>query len=329
MRVILASLLSTLLGAQTGPYLGQTPPGRTPALFAPGFVSTGLYERDLAVTADGGELYFSVMGGFSVILRCRQVQGRWEGPEVAPFSGGPVTMDAEPALSSDGKRLYFLSTRPKDGSAPKPGWVNQDIWVVERTPAGWSEPQNLGEPVNSAEEEFYPSLTRKGTLYFTRGRDQGKVSEIWRACWDGSRFTKAERLPGVINGTGPVFNACISPDERMLVFCAADRKGTLGASDYWISFRSPDGTWTEPKNLGEPFNGPGLQAISPSFSSDGKYFFFASNRRLLVPKGPRTYAGIQQERTQPGNGNADLWWVEAKVLEDMASSNPVLSPTAR
>jgi len=319
MRLFIASLVSTLLGAQTGPYLGQTAPGKAPALFAPGIVSTGLYERDMAVAPNGGELYFTIMGGFSVILRCRQVQGRWEGPEVAPFSGGPVVMDAEPALSPDGKRLFFLSTRPKDGSAPKPGWVNQDLWVVERTDHGWSEPRNLGEQVNSEEEEFYPSVTRDGTLYFTRGKDKGKVSEVWRARWDGKGFTKAERLPDVINGAGPVFNACISPDERMLVFCAAERKGSLGASDHWISFRKADDTWTEPKNLGEPFNGQGLQAISPSFSSDGKYFFFASNRRLLPQQGPRTYAGIQKERTQPGNGNADLWWVEAKVLEEMAA----------
>jgi len=317
MRILLACLIPTLLGAQSGPYLGQTAPGTTPRLFAPGVVSTGLYERDFAVTKEGDEIYFTVMGGFSVILRCRQVQGRWEGPEVAPFSGGPVVMDAEPALSADGKRLYFLSTRPKDGGPPKPGWVNQDLWFVERTATGWSEPRNVGEPVNSADEEFYPSLTRDGTLYFTRGREEGKVSEVWRARWEGGRFLKAERLPEIINGAGPVFNACISPDERMLVFCAARRKGNLGPADYWIAFRKGDDTWTAPKNLGEPFNGPGLQALSPSFSSDGKFFFFATNRRLADQMGPRTYAGIQRERTQPGNGNADLWWVEAKALEGL------------
>ncbi|MDP2874758.1 MAG: hypothetical protein Q8O00_01155 [Holophaga sp.] len=316
MRIPITFLFSTLLVAQTGPYLGQKSPGLMPTLFAPGVVSTGLYERDLTVTSDGTELYFTVMGGYSVILRCVQVKGRWEGPEVVPFSGGPVVMDAEPALSPDGKRLYFLSTRPKDGSAPKAGWVNQDLWVVDRTPQGWSEPRNLGEPVNTDAEEFYPSITHDGTIYFTRGREKEKVSEVWRARWDGARFTKAERLPDIINGGGPVFNACISPDERMLVFCAAGRKGSLGPTDHWISFRSAEDAWSEPKNLGEPFNGPGLQAISPSFSSDGKYFFFASNRRMGVQQGPRTYASLQKERVHAGNGNADLWWVEAKKLEE-------------
>jgi len=312
---LLFGVFACLIGAQSGPYLGQAPPGLTPVMFAPGLVSTGLYERDAAVTPDGGEVYFTIMGGFSVIVGCRRVGDRWVGPEVAPFSGGPVVMDAEPALSPDGQRLFFLSTRPKDGSTPRPGWVNQDIWVVDRTPQGWSEPRNLGEPVNSADEEFYPSLTRGGSIYFTRSREGGKVSEVWRARWDGSRFAQAERLSDTINGAGPVFNAAVSPDERMLVFCAGERKGNLGGSDYWISFRGADGGWSEPKNLGAPFNGPGLQAIAPSFSTDGKYFFFATNRRTLAQEGRRTYAAIQGERTQPGNGNADVWWVDVKALE--------------
>ena len=58
MRILLASLIPTLLGAQTGPYLGQTPPGTTPKLFAPGVVSTGLYERDFAVAPEGREFFY-------------------------------------------------------------------------------------------------------------------------------------------------------------------------------------------------------------------------------------------------------------------------------
>lgn len=307
MRVVLLSLLSLTLAAQ-----------ERPELFAPGVVSTGLYERDLALSPDGREAFFSIMGGFSVIASTRFEQGRWTAPQVAPFSGGPVVMDAEPAFTPDGQRLVFLSTRPKDGSAPKPGWVNQDLWQVVRTGQGWSAPMNLGAPVNTDDEEFYPSFTRTGTLYFTRGREDGKVSEVWRARWDGARFVEAEPLPAPINGSGPVFNAAISPDERMLVFCAARRPGSLGPSDHWISFRTPDGAWSEPRNLGAPFNGPGQQALAPSFSPDGRTFFFATTRRTLAQPGPRTYADIQRERSLPGNGNGDVWRVDAKVLEAFA-----------
>ena len=73
-----------------GPYLGQMPPGKEPQLFAPGIVSTGRAERDLAMTPDGTEIYFtSVLGAgfnFSAIVRIRQIDGRWSDPEVSAFS---------------------------------------------------------------------------------------------------------------------------------------------------------------------------------------------------------------------------------------------------
>ncbi|MFC1639236.1 hypothetical protein ACFL3B_00565 [Gemmatimonadota bacterium] len=40
-----------------GPYLGQTPPGNTPEIFAPGIISTGMNEVEAAFSPDGTELY--------------------------------------------------------------------------------------------------------------------------------------------------------------------------------------------------------------------------------------------------------------------------------
>ena len=74
----------------TGDWLGQAPPGDQAKLFAPGIVSNGWYTRDLAVTPDGDEIYFTVMlpnFQFSSILVTRRVDGVWTDPEVAPFSG--------------------------------------------------------------------------------------------------------------------------------------------------------------------------------------------------------------------------------------------------
>ena len=44
----------------TGPYLGQKPPGKTPEIFAPGIISTGFNERNLAFTPDGRELFYGL-----------------------------------------------------------------------------------------------------------------------------------------------------------------------------------------------------------------------------------------------------------------------------
>jgi hypothetical protein len=70
-----------------GPYLGQKPPGTLPELFAPGIVSTGLYERDVAVSPDGREIIFGVIWGKVVtIMSSRLEGGEWTTPEVVPFA---------------------------------------------------------------------------------------------------------------------------------------------------------------------------------------------------------------------------------------------------
>ena len=150
-------------------YIAQAPPGAEPRMFAPGIVSTGLSERDIAITPEGDEIFFSQFAGsytFGAIMHVQRVGERWQQPEVAPFSGAPGDLDLEPALSWDGTKLYFLSNRP---DPPRRAGRNEDIWVSDRAAdGGWSAPRALGAPVNSEHKECFPSLTRTGTIYFTR-----------------------------------------------------------------------------------------------------------------------------------------------------------------
>ena len=105
-----ADASSTNFPELRGPYLGQEPPGIEPRLFAPGVVSTGLATRDVAMTPDGNELYFSVtVGAHTMIMVTTSVGGTWTEPMVAPFSGR--YLDIEPCISPDGQRFFFLSTR--------------------------------------------------------------------------------------------------------------------------------------------------------------------------------------------------------------------------
>ncbi len=74
-------------GAPRGPYLGQKPPGPKPEVFAPGVISTGIFERDVAMTPDGREFYFSA--GFravTTIMVTRLRDGRVEGARSRPRS---------------------------------------------------------------------------------------------------------------------------------------------------------------------------------------------------------------------------------------------------
>jgi hypothetical protein len=307
-----------LLAGLQGDYLGQPPPGATPRLFAPGVVSTGLFDRDIAVTPGGDEIYFGVAGpGYSwaTILFTRRVAGgRWTRPERAPFTAPLPATDLEPALSPDGRRLFFLSDRPRTAGEPH---GNSDIWFVERSGTGWGEPQNLGSPVSSPDQEYFPSVTRDGSLYFTRQRKGERGNLIYRSALVEGRYAEPERLPSPVNAGPTQFNAFVAPDESYLIFSSPGRKDAIGQSDYYVCFRSRDGTWSDAVNLGPRVNVKGSDGYSPYVSPDGRYFFFMSRRRgaLEARAGrPLTPADILELHGVPENGNADTYWMDAAFL---------------
>jgi len=305
-----------------GPYLGQTPPGPTPELFAPGVVTTGMYTRDVAMTPDGSELYFGVLlGTIAAIIEVRQDEnGVWGEPEVAPFSQDSRFFNLEPHVTPDGSRLLFLSTRVEDPAEEDlRNWTNQDIWAVDRQGDGWGEPYSLGAPVNTADAEFFPSMTLHGTLYFTRSPAGGQESYIYRSRFVGGAFQAAEKLGPEVNSTPSQFNAFIAPDESYLILCTAGRDDSLGGTDYYVVFRDENDRWSEPINLGEQVNSPGDGEFSPYVSPDGRFFFFMSTRRFSPDRLPvtLTWDYLKSFRSMPETGNAGIYWMDAGFIEEL------------
>jgi len=297
----------------SGPYLGQTVPDSIPQLFAPGVVSTGMFTRDMAISPDGKEIYFCVALGnytYSTILYTRQVNGAWTKPEIVPFSGGPGVMDFEPAFSADGSHLYFLSSRP-DGEE-EPG--DQDIWYVTRAESGWSQPINLGEPINTDGGEFFPSLTSDGTLYFTRNEKGSGLNQIYRSRWENGAFQEPELLPEQVNCGSNRFNAFIAPDESYIIVPAVGMSDAYDGVDYYIVFRDPDDHWSQPVNMGAHINLDNARGWSPYVSPDGKFFFFMATRTSEIEESDWNFKKLKELYNSPGNGNADIYWVDASFI---------------
>ena len=74
-------------------------------------------------------------------------------------------MDGCPIQSPDGRNLYMASTRPRFAGDTR---SDLDIWVARRPhrDAPWGAPANLGEPVNSAADDFCPTPIGDGGLFF-------------------------------------------------------------------------------------------------------------------------------------------------------------------
>ena len=285
--------------APKGPCLGQAPPGATPALFAPDFVSTEKRELNASCSPDGRELYFARerVPRRTTILGTRREGDGWSAPAAASFSAGTAS-DVDVFITLDGRQAYFCSTRPDPAAVRPPaagGAANADIWVASREGGGWGEPRSLGRPVNSDADDYYPTLARDGTLYFSSNRPGGLgANDIYRSRRDGQgQWAAPENLGAPVNTPGREFDPCIAPDGSWLAF-ASERPGGCGAADLYVSFRQADGTWGEPKNLGPPVNTADSE-YTPLLSPDGGYLFFTR-----------------------GHFGDDIYWVEAKVIQTLA-----------
>jgi hypothetical protein len=304
----------------TGPYLGQKAPGIKAELFAPGIVSSELNTRDVAITPDSKEIYFCVNLAdftFATILVTREVNGHWTRPEVMEQMENPGYWSIEPCISADGKKFFFMSNRPDKTNNETKG--DPDIWVMDRIGDKWGEPYNLGMPVNTESAETYPSVTREGTLYFTRMDDKAEVEYIYRSRLLNGKYQEPEKLPVQVNSGRTQFNAFIAPDESYIIVPVYGRKDSFGSTDYYIVFRNTDDSWSEPVNMGQGINTADGSEYSSSVSPDGKYLFFMSSRILHKEEWPEklTAAVLHNLHANLGNGNSSIYWVSAKIIEEL------------
>ena len=155
------------------------------------------------------------------------------------------------------------------------------------------EPKNLGNEINSENDEYWPTPTLDGKhLVFTRLlKDKGQrpqedffMAELDSLQWD------VEPMKGV-NTSDNEGAQTLSADSKIMFFAACNRPDGFGSCDIYFS-RFIDGRWSEPKNAGQPLNTNAWES-QPSFSSDNRYLYFSSNR-------------------PGGKGGKDIWRIEFK-----------------
>ncbi len=305
----------------SGPYMGQLLPGEDPELFAPGIVTTGLLTRDIAMTPDGKEMYFCIATAgyrYTTIMVSKEVNGKWTEPEIVSFAKKPEYMFLEPHITQDGKKLLFLTNLPDANDTGEFG--DQDIWAVDRMGDSWGEPYNLGEPVNSDGNEFYPSVTNDGTLYFSRADKGTRIHFIYRSKFIDGKYSEPEKLNDKINCGTNRYNTFIAPDESYMIVPAVGMPDSRGGTDYYIVYRDKNDNWSDPINLGDKINTAAALEFSPYVTKDDKYFFFMS-ARYEVDIDPVlekiTLAKLLKKVNSPENGNGDIYWMKADFIETL------------
>ena len=280
-------------------YLYQSPPGMEAVLFAPGIVSTPLYEHSApAFSPDGKLVLWAVYDRRGFLLESRFENGTWTKPTEPTFID-TLYGYVYPSFSADGKKLYFSSDLKLPGYTQRTG---NRIWEVSRTKNGWGTPTPF-DTTASQGHNYAHSLTNSGTIYFSSGVSSETNWNIRRSEKKNGRYTQPELLPYDINSKDYEDGAYIAPDESFLIFESQRPDGTDGNLSLFISFKNKKGQWQSPVNMGPKINsgqGERFARLSP----DGKYLFFGSFRN-----------------PSPGSRGADIYWIDAKVIEELRNEH--------
>lgn len=239
-------------------------PSNAPRLWTPPGIASAEYESTPTFTPDGREIYFMRADpAFStyrlVWSRCQD--GAWSPPAPVPFAAPLPVVEADPGLTPDGRRLYFISTRHAPGSE------DFDIYYVDRVGDGWGPPQRLPVPVNSPASELLPRVDGAGLLYFGSSRPGGHGGgDIYVAEERNGRWEVANVGPPVSTAAFE-YEAEISRDGRTMIV-VADR----GDRSHLYHFERDGARWVERGRIDAR---PDVFQVGPLLSPDAQRLLFA------------------------------------------------------
>lgn len=237
-----------------GPYVGQEPPGLTPEIFAPGFVSTEHRDGSGFFTPDMKEFYFTrrdnASGKWSLVT-FKSENNQWRESVVGPRVGRPI-------LSPDGKTMHLGKKYKK------------------RTNSGWSEIKSLGSPFEEIRIMRLMSSS-KGTYFFDEGTRDGNGVLRYSRLVNGKR-EEPKPLSKEINTGQWNAHPFIAADESYILW-DGERHHGFGDNDIYISFKQQDGSWGGAINLGDNVN-TDMEENGAYVTPDGKYLFFNRNGDL-------------------------------------------------
>jgi hypothetical protein len=195
------------------------------------------YAPELATASDRNGLCFNKQGtrmyiGKSRIENARKPNetgygifesviqnNRWSDPvEIAALADtrSATSNTSHPALSLDGRRIYFASNR-------QGGLGGYDIWYSDSKGGQWQAPVNMGSPVNTENDEAYPVVNPDGRLYFSSnnptrtGVRNGKLDIFYTEFIEGSWIVPVRM--------GTPFNTQRSDDFHLILTDASFNSG--------------------------------------------------------------------------------------------------------
>lgn len=159
-------------------------------------------------TEDGNTMYFTVCRSDPQYPRMAEIwtstrnDAKWGKPQALKITADTLSSYAHPALSPDGKWLYFVSDMPG-------GYGGYDLWRATVVGGhGVGAVENLGPEINTPGNEMFPAFRPSGELYFSSdGREPNLGGlDLYRAKEDTlTKHWEVLHLPYPMNSNGDDF----------------------------------------------------------------------------------------------------------------------------
>lgn len=203
-----------------------------------GDLNTEFDEGTPAFSPDGNTIYFTrarrdaVSPTSTEIFTATRAGGKWGAAQKLEITKDTLSLFAHPAVSPDGKYLYFVSDMPG-------GYGGKDLWRAPLSNTGVGAVENLGDQINTAADEVFPSFRNNGMLYFSSDGHPGMGGlDIFRARQDEWGIWHINNLLAPVNSQGDDFGITFFAQEEETGFFASNR-GDARGYDHIYSFHLP------------------------------------------------------------------------------------------
>jgi len=170
---------------------------------------------------------------FASIYTSTRSDASWSKPQELVITRDTLSSYAHPAVSPDGKWLYFTSDMPG-------GLGGLDIWRIAISDHGLGGVENLGAPINTEGDEMFPTFRPNGDLYFSSNGHVGMGGlDIFCAKQDSvSKTWEIENLKYPMNSSGDDFGMTFEGLHNRGYFCT--NRGDARGWDHIMSFECPE-----------------------------------------------------------------------------------------
>ncbi len=198
----------------------------------------------------------------------------------------PPTVNSEvsefrPLISPDGKTLFFSRSNHPGNVGGKDD--DEDIWYSEldETTGTWKEARNIGPVLNNKGPNYISSITPDGNSillllgneYLPNGKMKAGLS-VSRKTASGWSQPEALTVENLYNYSEKA-NFYMANNRKTLLM-SIEREDSYGDRDLYASFEKPDGTWSEPVNLGNSVN-TASEESAPFLAADDATLYFSSD----------------------------------------------------